>query len=425
MSLKTSLTRTVAVIGGSYGGHSAAQVLAHGLPENWRVVVIDRNSHANHLYVFPRYCVVPGHEFKAFIPYDRIFYKAEEGSIIPPKNDRHLMLHATVTDLEEHSLTLSRAIPEMGVMEPKLTFDYLVYALGSHPPEPIDLWGSVNLGSVPYDGTKPVGMEWMKSAQKRIQEALSVLIVGGGALGIQYATDIADAYPDKPVTLLHSRDRLLPRFDPGMHELITSRMSELGIQVILGERLDVSSVPPSALITTKEHVLRTLSGREIRAGLVLLCTGQRPNTDLLRKVAPDSIIADGPNHGQVRVTRSMQIAVPLAEPCCSDGLHSISPHIFAIGDPADAFGASKLGYCAHSQGMVAANNILKLVQRQEGASGDETLGSYSPGPPGIKLSVGLTQAIYQRNGTIGQMTDQPVDWEAAYMWRVFGHPDVR
>ena len=94
-------------------------------------------------------------------------------------------MQATVTGIDTHSLTLSKAIPDAGITEPKLSFDYLVYALGSHTPEPIDLWGSVNLGSVKYDGTKPKGMEFLKSAQKKIEEASSVLVVGGGALGIR------------------------------------------------------------------------------------------------------------------------------------------------------------------------------------------------------------------------------------------------
>lgn len=37
------------------------------------------------------------------------------------------------------------------------------------------------------------------------------------SIKIEFATDIAAIYPNKKVTLLHSRDRLLPRFDEGMH----------------------------------------------------------------------------------------------------------------------------------------------------------------------------------------------------------------
>lgn len=40
-------TRTVVVLGASYGGARAARMLSQTLPVGWRLVVIDRNSHMN------------------------------------------------------------------------------------------------------------------------------------------------------------------------------------------------------------------------------------------------------------------------------------------------------------------------------------------------------------------------------------------
>lgn len=404
---------------------NAAQALAKVLPENWRVVVIDRNSHLNHIFVFNRYSVISGHEPKAFVPYKRLFWPEDQGIRQPPKVvGPHKVLQATVTGINAHSLTLSRAIPDEGISEPKISFDYLVYALGSHLPEPIDLWGSISLASVPHDGTKAQGIEFLKRARNQIKEAPSILVVGGGALGIQYTTDIAEAFPDKPVTLLHSRKQLLPRFDVKMHDQVVERMSELSVNLLLGERLDLSSVSASALNTNEEHVLRTTSGREIRAGLVLLCTGQKPNTELLRKFAPDAIVADGPNKGFIRVNRSLQIAVPSTTG--PDEVRIPYPHIFAIGDAADAFGANKAARYANEQARLAANNIAKLIKGQEGqASETEPLDQYTPGPPGIKISVGLHNAIYQRGANVGAMADQPEDWGAPAMWKRLGYTDLQ
>jgi NADH dehydrogenase FAD-containing subunit len=39
-------TKTVAVLGASYGGIQAARTLAEGLPPGWRVLLIDRNRSA-------------------------------------------------------------------------------------------------------------------------------------------------------------------------------------------------------------------------------------------------------------------------------------------------------------------------------------------------------------------------------------------
>ncbi|KAI0367108.1 FAD/NAD(P)-binding domain-containing protein [Pilatotrama ljubarskyi] len=315
--------RTVAVLGASYGGARAAHLLAHGLPQHWRVVLIDRNSHMNHLYVLPRYAVLPGHEHKAFIPYDNVFQppvvaNAPEPSSDPPKDvSRHVLLHANVLELKEHELTLDKSFPEHGVPDRTLHFDYLVYALGSHLPAPINLWGPVADEQVDKNGvvdivrgTKQGGVAWLKKFQKRVQRASSVLVVGGGALGIQYATDIAEIYPATRVTLLHSRHRLLPRFDEGMHTEILSTLSALNVCTILGDRLDLASLAEDANAECNgaERIVRTQSGREIRAELVLLCTGQTPNTALLRDAFPGVVIPNGPNKGMARVRRTMQLA---------------------------------------------------------------------------------------------------------------------
>jgi hypothetical protein len=39
--------RTVVVLGASYAGYTGAQTLSTLLPRNWRVIVIERNTHAN------------------------------------------------------------------------------------------------------------------------------------------------------------------------------------------------------------------------------------------------------------------------------------------------------------------------------------------------------------------------------------------
>lgn len=139
-----------------------------------------------------------------------------------------------------------------------LPFDYAIYALGSRLPAPIDIWATPR-GSAPTEraeaavladadaadgadatptptkrGTKAEGVEWLRRCQERVRAARSVLVVGGGALGIreccvvdvmlgysrqwcaEFASDIASLYPEKKVTLLHSRAHLLPRFDEAL-----------------------------------------------------------------------------------------------------------------------------------------------------------------------------------------------------------------
>lgn len=44
------------------------------------------------------------------------------------------------------------------------------------------------------------------------------VVAGLPDLSTEFATDVADVYPTKEVTLVHSRDQLLPRFDKQMHD---------------------------------------------------------------------------------------------------------------------------------------------------------------------------------------------------------------
>jgi hypothetical protein len=97
------------------------------------------------------------------------------------------------------------------------------------------------------------------------------------------------------------------------------------------------------------------------------------------------------------------------------------PHIFAIGDAADVFGALPAGHNAWAQGEVAGRNMLRLIacssssststadkrgsmggegeKRDEDEEGDEEgedeeLETYTPGPPAIKVSLGLVSLSF-------------------------------
>lgn len=155
------------------------------------------------MYALPRFAVVPGHEHEAFIPYQPMLPRTDD----PTSAAQSIILHAHVTSLTPNSVTLSRAFPEHGIHEPakKLDFDYVIYALGSHLPAPINLWDplgdnpgvlAVTKGLVrdagkcqprtgSYQGTKLEGIDWLRMYRRRIEKASSILVVGGGPLGVR------------------------------------------------------------------------------------------------------------------------------------------------------------------------------------------------------------------------------------------------
>ncbi|KAJ1310430.1 hypothetical protein OPQ81_007163 [Rhizoctonia solani] len=391
MTLK-AVTRTVVVLGASYAGHRAVQILLQVLPADWKIVVMDRNTHFNHLYAFPRMAVVEHHEYKAFIPYTNIFkiLNAEAHRLDEPRSFGHQLIHAHVTRIETHRVYYS-PISDSRATEQSIEFDYMVYALGSHLPSPINVWADpVPIRGQPESdlpqsnrhGNKPEGTSW---------------------LWVQFASDAAALYPRKNITLVHSGPQLLPRFNVWMHNAAMEGLKELGVSVLLSSRVDLNSAEDH----DGKRTLKTVDGRRIGAELVLMCTGQRPNTSLLSNVSPSSI---EPRTGLVNVLRSLQ----LGPGSSSTSTESPVPHIFVIGDAADAFGALNAGHTAWTQAEIAGRNIGRLI-----SGSSEDLERYEAPPHSIKVTLGLHRAIFQSKGQFGKKEgpeECPLDLNTPSMW---------
>lgn len=207
---QTENAKNVVIIGGSYAGIWLARRLSETLPTGYRAILVERNSHFNHLFAFPRYSVVPGTEDRAFIPYDNI---SEYG---PPGILQHVQGSAASISPTQVRLASGETID----------YAYLAIATGSWQPPP----------SKAASAEKEGACAELQGSQRRIQDASRIAIVGGGPVGVQVATDIASYFPDKNVTLIHSRQQLLPNFGPKLHANVVQAMSRLNIDLILGER---------------------------------------------------------------------------------------------------------------------------------------------------------------------------------------------
>jgi NADH dehydrogenase FAD-containing subunit len=75
----TPNAKNVVVLGGSFAGIELVNRLVETLPTGYKAVWIEKNSHLNYSFNFPRFSVLPGHEQTAFIPYDGIARGAPTG----------------------------------------------------------------------------------------------------------------------------------------------------------------------------------------------------------------------------------------------------------------------------------------------------------------------------------------------------------
>lgn len=202
--------KTVVVIGASFAGFHLAKQLAETLPSGWRVVVIERNSRFYFTWIFPRSTAVPDHIHKAFVPYPERPPSTPEGA--------YTFKRGTVTSIDDNKVILEDGS--------EIKYEYLAIATGSHARYPAKLHATEKAECIKY----------FEDQQERIRKAQRVIVVGGGAAGMEIASDTKSKYPEKEVTLVHSRDRLLNNFGPLLHEKAMEALDALGVKTYLNER---------------------------------------------------------------------------------------------------------------------------------------------------------------------------------------------
>lgn len=202
--------RHVVVIGGSYAGLYLAFRLAESLPIGWKVILVEQNSHFNHTFNFPRYSVLQGHEQNAFVPYAGLFSNIPQGVFE--------QVHNRAVGIEDGLVELASG--------ESIQYEYLAIATGATQSPPSKLL-SLEKGDACGE---------MKALQDKIKEAKTIALVGGGPVGVQLATDIRAFYPEKDITLVHSRAHLLNNFGVRLHDYVMEKLRKSGVKVVLKER---------------------------------------------------------------------------------------------------------------------------------------------------------------------------------------------
>ncbi|KAI0418190.1 hypothetical protein F5X98DRAFT_363240 [Xylaria grammica] len=335
--------RNIVVIGASMAGYHAAKTIAESLLPGspYRVVVVEAHDHFHFTWVLPRFCVVEGHEHKAFIPYGPYLRRIPEDAL------RWVRGRAVGITRDSVRLRSGEEIP----------YEFLVVATGAGATDALP-------SRVDSDDLSE-GIAQLKNMQSRIKEAKNVVVVGGGAAGVELATDAKSQYPEKTVVLVHSRDSVMHRFGPGLQKAAMEGLKDLGVEVITGDRL---------IGEDKERcVVMLRSGKEVECDFLVNCAGQRPNSTLLAELSPNSVTTTG--HARAKPT--MQID--------DESL----PNVYVCGDVAETSTPNPNSRSARAQAQVAADNVVLAVDgrkptREYRANWLEAL---------IKLTLGLDKSV--------------------------------
>ncbi|KAJ1950771.1 hypothetical protein FBU59_000523 [Linderina macrospora] len=328
----SSRTIKVAIVGGSYAGAAAIKSLGDVAKKsypNLHITVIDRSTHFYHCIGTPRAVVQP--EFAKLLVHP--ISNAVQNAEVDPKHPKHRFVHAKVDSVNSNN-TLSLSDGST------VSFDYLVLATGSSAMKMIKADQS----------TGEETLHDLSKFSKAIKKAESILIIGGGAVGVETAGEIASAYPNKNITLVNSQDRLLPdNFSRKLSAKAVSGLESSGVNVVLNEKIII----PGGFVfdgQLKTTVLTGSSGATYKSDIQIMATGVRPQADCLvgLEAASGTVLRD--KSGAVKVRDTMQLD--------SDKF----PNIFVPGDANNLAPQNKYSFKAQAQGSVAAANIAAMIK---------------------------------------------------------------
>jgi dihydrolipoamide dehydrogenase len=187
-------------------------------------------------------------------------------------------------------------------------------------------------------GLKPDGERIVTSDEVSTSTTLpeSIIIVGGGAVGVEFASFFHDA--GVKVTVLEYLPTLVPLEDADVAKELEKTFTRRGMQIITGARFDAEAV----VVDEKGVcVMVARDGKdsvEVRGDQMLLAAGRAPNSD---DVGLDTTRAKVDAKGFVQVDmRTMRTA---------------EPHLYAIGD---LIGGLMLAHVAAHEGMSAVAAIV-------------------------------------------------------------------
>jgi dihydrolipoamide dehydrogenase len=218
-----------------------------------------------------------------------------------------------------------------------------------------------SLPGIEIDGERIVNSDHATMARTR---PASIAIIGGGAVGVEFATFYRQMGAD--VTLIEALDRLVPLEDEEVSRTLLQAFQRAGIDCRVGARVRGATAG-------KDRVTVQLESGEVIAEQLLVAVGRGPNS---REVGLERAGVEVDGRGFVKVDEWMRTS--------ADG-------VWAIGDVAGGF---LLAHAAAHEGVVAVEDLCgqrRLPMEQDLV----TRCTYST--PEI-ASVGLTEAQARERG---------------------------
>lgn len=200
-----------------------------------------------------------------------------------------------------------------------LTFDDAIIAVGS----------TVRL---------PTGIELSQNVVTYESQILSaglpksIAVIGGGAIGMEFAYILANYGVE--VTVIEFMDRVLPNEDVDVSKEVTRQIRKLGIKLLTSTRVDAATDDGHSV--TVAYQTAGEAEASVRVDKVLVSVGFAP-----------AVEGYGLENTGVKLTDRNAIEI-------DDFMRTSVPHLYAIGDVTAKL---QLAHVAEAQGVVAAESI--------------------------------------------------------------------
>lgn len=338
----SSTGKHVVILGGGFGGLSAASRLIKMAGSQLRITLVDQHNY--HLFTPMLYQVATC----GVVPYD---VAIPLRSFTGPRGIRFRRATVQNVDFEKKMVQTDAGT---------ITYDYLIIALGSttnyfgnesareHTLPLKSLEGGLAVRNHVIDCLEQAAQITNKDEQKKL---LAFVVIGGGATGVETAGALADAvrnliprrYPtlnknDSRVIVIEAGSKLLGHMKSEMAQIALQELKNAGVEVWLN--------------TTAKNVgggnIETEAGQSISAATVVWATGIRASAVV------SELQTDHDKGGSIAVNGFLQTK---------------HPEVFAIGDNAAAKSGNEsvpaLAAAAMQEGHAGARNIVRMLQNKE------------------------------------------------------------
>ena len=342
--------KKIIILGGGFAGALAARKLEN----DFEVTLIDTKDYFEFTPSVLRTIVEPEHVAQIQVLHRQYLHRAK-------------IIKEEVKKITPTAVKLKSA---------SLPFDYLILCSGSTYNTPIKEKNMVITSRA----------EELREYAERLKEAQTVLIIGGGLVGVELAAEIILTYPSKSLTLVHAKSELMERNPTKARQYARKFLEQKGVAFIFNERV----------VSYDKKGYSTDKGNTLKADLAFLCTGIKPNYEYMEKYCSPSL-----NERQnICVQGSLQV----------QGYQ----HIFAAGDITNVM-EEKTAQNAEKQAELVIKNIFHLEKK-------EPPEEYHSKPRVMVISLGkwdglLVYTNFVLTGIIPGILKRVIEWKTMRRYR--------